>query len=199
MSVAAKRPYRMTARAEAAQRTAERILDAATEVFWERPAEQISLDEVARRAGVTKQTVLRRFRNKDGLMAAAWEHAFERVREEREDVDPADVAGAVGALVGHYERVGDGVLRMLAEEDANPGLRAIADRGRAYHAEWCERVFPSALARRGGAERARRHAQLVAVTDVLTWKLLRRDSGLSRSQTELALRELLEPLTGGHR
>jgi hypothetical protein len=35
------------------------------------------------------------------------------------------------------------------------------------------------------------------VTDVLTWKLLRRDRGLSRRQTELALRELLAPLTGG--
>ena len=48
-----------------------------------------------------------------------------------------------------------------------------------------------------GAERARRLAQLIAVTDVLTWKLLRHDRSLSRRQTELALIELLQPLTGG--
>jgi hypothetical protein len=35
-------------------------------------------------------------------------------------------------------------------------------------------------------------AQLVAVCDVYTWRLLRRQSGLSRRQTELALTELLE-------
>jgi hypothetical protein len=32
---------------------------------------------------------------------------------------------------------------------------------------------------------------------VLTWKLLRHDRQLSRHQTELALIELLQPLTGG--
>src|SRR5215469_11979235 len=37
-------------------------------------------------------------------------------------------------------------------------------------------------------------AQIVAVCDVYTWKLLRRDAGLSRPQTELALAELLIPL-----
>jgi hypothetical protein len=58
-------------------------------------------------------------------------------------------------------------------------------------------VFAPALARLGGAERARRLAQLIAVTDVLTWKLLRHDRRLSRRETELALIELLGPLTGG--
>jgi AcrR family transcriptional regulator len=197
-ATAAKRPYRMTARADAAEQTAQRILDAATAVFWERPTDQIPLDEVARRAGVTKQTILRRFGTKDGLVTAAWEHNVAKVRAERDDVARDDVAGAVRALVAHYERIGDAVLRMLAEEDANPGLKKIADRGRAYHAHWCARVFPSALGSRAGAARERRLAQLVAVTDVLTWKLMRRDRGLNRSQTELALRELLEPLAGGH-
>jgi hypothetical protein len=38
-------------------------------------------------------------------------------------------------------------------------------------------------------------AELVAICDVYVWKLLRRDAGLSRDQTELALIELLAPLT----
>ena len=56
-------------------------------------------------------------------------------------------------------------------------------------------VFAPALERLGGADRQRRLAQFVAICDVYTWKLLRRDAGLSRRQTELALVEVLEPLT----
>jgi AcrR family transcriptional regulator len=190
----AKRTYRMAARAAAARATAERIVDAAIDAFWERPSDEISLEEVARRAGVTKQTVLRRFDSKAGLMAAAGERALARVREERGDVAAGDLAGAVRTLVAHYERTGDHVIRMLAEEIRNPALRVIADRGRAYHAEWCEHVFAAALGESGSVERDRRLAQLIAVTDVYTWKLLRRDRGLSRPQTESALRELLESI-----
>jgi hypothetical protein len=100
-------------------------------------------------------------------------------------------------LVDHYEEVGDGVLRLLSQEERLPGVRAVADRGRRYHRDWCERVFAPALDGRTGADRARRLAQLVAVCDVSTWKLLRRDAGLSRGQTELALAELLQPLLEG--
>ena len=187
----------MVARADSAAATGERILDAAVEVFWELPGEQVSLDEVARRAGVTVQTVIRRFGGRDGLLAAVGERETDRVRREREDVSVGDVAGAVRMLVDHYEAMGDRVLGLLAEEKRSPALREIADRGRVLHREWCARVFAPALESRGSGERARRLAQLVAICDVYTWKLLRRDAGLSRRQTELALVELLEPLVDG--
>lgn len=194
MNVAERRPYRMVARAESAARTGERILDAAVEVFFEEPTASISLDAVARRAGVTVQTVIRRFGGRDGLLVAAAERESERVRRERE-VQPGDVEGAVSVLVAHYERTGDHVLRMLGEESRSAALRGIVDRGRRMHREWCEAVFAPALAGLGPAEHTRRLAQLVAICDVYTWMLLRRRSGLSRNQTELALRELLRPLT----
>jgi AcrR family transcriptional regulator len=184
----------MVARAQAAERTAERILDAAVEVFFDAPSTSVSLDEVARRAGVTVQTVIRRFGGRDGLLAAAAERESKKVREER-DVPPGDVDGALRVLVGHYERTGDRVLRMLGEEARSATLRGIADQGRRMHRDWCEAVFAPALAGLSSAERARRLAQLVAVCDVYTWMLLRRQAGLSRNQTELALRELVKPLT----
>jgi AcrR family transcriptional regulator len=174
--------------------TAERILDAAAGLFWEQPSGQIPLDEVAWRAGVTVQTVIRRFGDKDGLFAAAWEREAERVREQRDQAPPGDVAAAVRVLAEHYEMFGDRVLRLLAEEDRVPRLREITDGGRAFHRDWCARVFAAALAGRTAAARERRLAQFVAVCDVYTWKLLRRDAGLSRRQTELALTELLNPL-----
>jgi AcrR family transcriptional regulator len=197
--VAPRRPYRMVARAKSAAATGERILDAAVEVFWELPGEQVSLDEVARRAGVTVPTVLRRFGGRDALVAAAAARETERVRRQRDEAPVGDVPGAVSVLLDHYEAMGDRVLRLLAEEQRVPALREIAELGRAAHREWCARVFASALAGREGVGRRRRLAQLVAVCDVYTWKLLRRDAGLSRRQTELALVELLEPMLEGAR
>jgi hypothetical protein len=93
--------------------------------------------------------------------------------------------------------MGDRVLKMLAEEERVPRLRAIVDRGRAVHRDWCARVFGHTLADLRGLERERRLAQFVAVCDVYVWKLLRRDAGLSRRQTELALLELLKPMLEG--
>jgi AcrR family transcriptional regulator len=191
------RPYRMIARAESAAATGERIIDAAVEAFWEEPGEQVSLDEVARRAGVTVQTVIRRFGGRDGLIAATVEREAERVERQRDQAPVGDVPGAVKVLIDHYEAMGDRVVRMLAEEVRDPALRPIAERGRILHREWCARVFASALEVRTGAERKRVLAQLVAICDVYTWKLLRRDAGLSRRQTELAIVELLEPILKG--
>lgn len=172
----------------------ERILDAAVEVFWELPTDQISLDEIARRAAVTVQTVIRRFGGREGLMVAAIERESAKVRKQRMQAPVGDVVGAVKILVDHYEALGDRVLKMLAEEHRAARLREIADRGRALHREWCEHVFAPALFTVHGIERERRLAQFVALCDVYTWKLLRRQAGLSRPQTELALVELLNPL-----
>jgi AcrR family transcriptional regulator len=183
----------MVARAAAAAATAARILDAATEVFWELPTDQISLDEVARRAGVTVQTVIRRFGGREGLLAAGVQREADKVQAQRE-APVGDAAQAVHVLIDHYEAFGDRVLKMLAEEDRIPGIRTIANGGRALHREWCERVFAPALSKMRPAIRNRRLAQLVMVCDVYTWKLLRRQAGLSRRQTELAVVELVNPL-----
>lgn len=184
----------MVARAAGAAATGERILDAAVEVFWERPSMQLSLDQIASRAGVTVQTVIRRFGGRDGVIAAAIERETARVAAERDPALVATPRDAVRQLVDHYERLGDRVIQMLAEVARTPALRAVAERGQRLHREWCERVFEAALGSLAGPQRERRIAQLVAVCDVHTWKLLRRDAGLSRRQTELALLELIEPL-----
>jgi hypothetical protein len=101
----------------------------------------------------------------------------------------------VANLVEHYELMGDRVLRMLAEEGRLPALKVLADGGRQLHREWCAGVFAPFLAGENAMVRRRRLAQLVAICDVYTWKLLRRDSRLSRQQTERALMEMLAPFT----
>lgn len=185
----------MGARAEAAAATAERILDATVEVFWEQPSDQIRLKEVARRAGVTVQTVIRRFGGKEGLFAAAAAREAGRVRDMRFAVTPGNVSEAVSNLVEHYEEYGDGAMRMLSEEERIPAIKTIVDHGRAVHREWCIHAFGPFLSGLAAADHDRRIAQIVAICDVYTWKLLRRDSGLSRDDTELALVEMLAPFT----
>ena len=184
----------MRARAAATVETAERILDAAVEAFWERPTDQLSLDEVAERAGVSVRTVIRRFGTKEGLFAASVAREMQRTRDERGDVPAGDVVTAVAVLVAHYEASGDRVLKLLVEVERVPSLRAIVEGGRALHRDWCVAVFAPTLAVLTGAARRRRLAQFVAVCDVYMWKLLRHDAGLSRRQTERALTELLNPL-----
>jgi AcrR family transcriptional regulator len=191
-----RRPYRMRARAEAAAETGRRILEAVIELHRERFFDQISLEDVAERAGVTVQTVIRRFGNKERLIEAAAEEGTRQVIRQRDQAPVGDVKGAVENLVDHYEEWGDSALRLLAQEERVAAFRSITDAARALHYEWVERTFAPLLAKRTGTARRRLLAELVAICDVYFWKLLRRDLGLSRDQTEIAIRETILALEG---
>jgi AcrR family transcriptional regulator len=68
-----------------AQRNLNRVLEAAAEAFAEQGAD-VSVDEIARRAGVGHATVFRRFPTKEALIAAV---VLARVRAVREIADAA--------------------------------------------------------------------------------------------------------------
>jgi len=142
-----QRPYRMTARAQAAEATAQAIIAAARVLFAERPYDQVSLPVIAERAGVTVQTVLRRFGSKEELFAAAAHQRSGQIRADREAAPPRD---------------------------------------------WVTRAYGPALATLPPATRRRKLAQLTAVTDLATWRLLHRELGLSPDQTTAAIRELVD-------
>lgn len=191
------RSYRMQARAAAAEEATERILGAAEELFWEDPARPVSLATVAERADVSVHSIIRRFGGREGMIEAAARRSRNRVDAQRGDAVPGDTASVVRALVEHYETMGDRVLSLLAAEAHSPALGEIVELGRRTHADWCARFFAPALARRRGSARQRLLAQLIAVCDVYTWQILRRQRGLSRHETERALVELLDPLVTG--
>lgn len=194
-----KRPYRMTARAQATEATREKILDAAEAAFDELLFEELTLAAVAERAGVSVQTVLRHFDSRDGLFMASLLHTGAKMAPDRNVLPVGDLEEIVGVLVDHYEKFGDRLLRTLAQEEREPTIRMLTDLGREFHLEWCKQAFSPALKGLRGAARERRIAQFVTGTDIYVWKLLRRDRGLSRTQTKLAMRELLEPLMGPER
>lgn len=73
---------------------------------------------------------------------------------------------------------------MLAEEHRVPGFAEVAAEGREQHRQWLAAAFAPELASTRGRERSRRLDALVAATDVYVWKLLRRDLGRSRAESE---------------
>jgi AcrR family transcriptional regulator len=184
----------MRARADATAATGEKILDAAELSFFEGDGEEPTLADVAARSGVSVQTVLRRFGNRDGLLTAAIARMAAHVSTQRGAAPVGDPAGAIENLVDHYEEIGDKVLRMLEEASRNEAIRQLTRMGFAYHREWCKRVFAPTLDALDPPERALRTAQLVAATDVYVWKLLRRDQRLGRERTEQAMLGMVEPL-----
>ena len=90
-----------------AQRNLERVLDAAAELFAERGCD-VSVDEIAGRAGVGHATVFRRFPTKDALIAAV-------------------VSKQIAELTAYAQEA-------LAEEDAGEAFRAFVWHAGELHA-----------------------------------------------------------------
>ncbi len=179
----------MTARAEAVEATRSAILDAAVDLSQERLIAQIGLDDIAERAGVSVQTLLRHFGSRAALIDAAARQGASAVVEERR-APVGDVAEAVRILVEHYEKRGSSVLLLLAQEQSEEQVARITSSGKALHRAWVAEAFAPFLPESRGA-RAELLDLLVVATDVYAWKLLRLDRGLSRSVTQARLETLV--------
>jgi AcrR family transcriptional regulator len=188
------RGYRMSARAEAAAQTGRDILAATAALWRERPLDEITLADIAERAGVSVRTVIRRFGSRADVIAACIESDAAEIISERDQAATGDVDGALAILLAHYERDGDAVLRTLAVEETVPEAKAITRAGRAGHRAWCARVFAPHLPPPPDDAYGTRLDAFVAATDLYAWKLLRRDLGRSADETRQAIRTLLDGL-----
>jgi AcrR family transcriptional regulator len=170
------RKYDMSARQQAKDATRDAIIDAATETFLAERSLAITLPAVAERADVTVKTVLRHFGSREALIDAAWAHLFGNVIAERTP-PPDDPEAAIDVLIAHYERRGEMVLVLLAEEESDPRAQQLCGAGRRAHRAWVDEVFGARLPDIP-SERDRLTDVLVVATDVYSWKLLRLDRGL---------------------
>jgi AcrR family transcriptional regulator len=188
-----KRVYQMRSRADRVAATRLRILEATYQLFLKRHYDEVSLERVAERAGLTKQTVIRQFGSKDRLAHAVVD--WQRPREEAARlVEPGDIRAAVSTIAERYERMGDANVRLLELETRVPAIRYLLDQGRQSHSAWVARVFAPFLPRRCGRAYRRRAMAFYAATEVMIWKLLRRDFGLSRKEAEAVLLALVTGL-----
>ncbi|MEI6680774.1 MAG: TetR/AcrR family transcriptional regulator [Mariniphaga sp.] len=185
----------MTNRSVSVSETKRRILVSTVEEFWDSPTPDLRLQTIASRASVTVQTILRQFKSRENLLLEATKYEADQIRAVRDPKSVDSLESAVHQLVDHYEVMGDRVLRLLAEETRLPSLSQIVATGRKVHRRWCREVFTETLRALPVADRTVRLAQLVAICDIYTWKILRRDSGLSARATKNALVSMLKPLT----
>lgn len=197
MKVAAStRPYRQAARAEAAEETARRIIDALGECVQDRWFGEVTLEEVAERAQVTVRTIIRRFGGKDGLLAAFMKQVAVEVRQER-TAPPGDVDDAVNRVLALYEKLGDGVIRNLAQEPLHPELNPLIEMGRTEHRNITDETFAKWLDPLDATDKRRLLDALVIATDVYTWKLLRRDMQRSLPETRAVMLRLVHGALAG--
>ncbi|GAA4620335.1 TetR/AcrR family transcriptional regulator C-terminal ligand-binding domain-containing protein [Saccharopolyspora hordei] len=140
------------------------ILRAALELFLERGVAGTSMEQIAKRAGVGKLTVYRRWDSKEAVLAAAIESARDEMPETAPP-DPGDVP--VPTLVRQ-------TLPDLAEALTAPRLRAMVARvfgESASHPElmatyWEHYVVPRRRTVRALLERARAEGTLAADADL---------------------------------
>jgi len=192
------RRYEMSTRVSAMHQTREAILDAAVELFSPAWYDEVTLADVARRAGVSQQTVVNHFGSKLGLyLTGISERYAPTVLEHRARAVPGDLTSIVETAVSDYERTGDGTVRLLALAERMPELAELAAGGRAAHRTWVEQVFAPQLARRRGGRRERTVVLLTTALDVGVWKSLRRDLGLDVDDTRGHLRALVEGVLAG--
>jgi AcrR family transcriptional regulator len=193
--MARARTYTQVRRAAAQDRTRTALLDAAEDAFFSRPWDEVSLEAIAAAAGSTKQTLLRHFGSKDGLLEQAYERAFERVREQRLAAPTDDIAGAVDNLLDHYEQSGERAIKIAAMPGGGR-IGEIGRRSRQLHYDWVEHAFGRRLDRAGPTERARLHAALIVACDVQSWWILSRDLRLDRPEVRATLILTIRRLLG---
>lgn len=186
----------MAARAERTRATRGAIAEAWLALLRTLDYDEITLELVAARAGVTVQTVIRHFGSKERLFVAVAQQVAAEEASARALTPVGDVEEALKELLERYERIGDIVLRLLAQENRFPEIREMTDEGRRIHYAWIDRTFAPFLADAGRAKR-RRRAQLVALTDLYVWKLLREDLGLGRRETRAAMAETINAVLKG--
>lgn len=147
-----------------------RILDAATELFYANGIRGTSADRITEQAGITKVTFYRHFRTKSDLVVAYLERQAEGERSvmdpARERVDPvealqsiADIIGAASCRPGFR---GCPFINAAAEtpDPADP-VRVVVD----AHRRWMRELFSTIAANAGIADAETVGGQLMMLRD----------------------------------
>jgi len=188
------RSYVMRARAESADGTRQRILDATVQELWYRHLSDVRLEDIAARADVSAQIAKSQISNLP-LGSGRNFQLRDRIIRQRETAQPGDVEGTITALFDHYEEMGDFVIRNLADEQKLPELGEWLELGRRAHRASIQHQFAPQLADRE-TDQKRLLDCLIVACDVYTWQLLRRDMGRSRQDAEACVRHMVAGILG---
>ncbi|MCV7174072.1 TetR/AcrR family transcriptional regulator [Mycobacterium manitobense] len=93
---------------------ADRILDAAEQLFAERDAATVGMHDIAKAAGCSRATLYRYFENRDALHASYVHREAQRLYQE--------LARRVGGLTDPAERLVEGVLTAVTSVRDSPAM-----------------------------------------------------------------------------
>jgi AcrR family transcriptional regulator len=170
------------------------LIDAATGEFFEGNWLKASLASLSARAGVTKQTLLRHFGSKDGLLMKSLIRGDGQARDQRWSTPTDDVAGAIDNVLDPYQAWGEPSMRIGALQSGPTILALFSQVARQFHYDWIEHAFGQWLEGLDEDARTRRRAALIVICDVQTWWILSHDLGLPRSEVSAILTDLAERL-----
>lgn len=130
-----------------------RVIDVAMESYWSEGADGVSLNEICRRAAVSKPGVYREFGGEDGLMDAVLERyaetvllpIFEQITHDRpfpevltavvEAITDIDRAGPAGCLLAKMQQSPSGLGPTVRAR-----VEALRESARAFYADWVEQA-----------------------------------------------------------
>ena len=196
MSGVAARPYRQTARAEATQDLRSRIVQAflsALKVQW---LDDITLDDVAEKARTTRQTIIRMFGGKEGLLKAAVEIWPAEVEAQVRTPECKTVEALAAAMVGMLEEFGSMYLRVLSLAPRYPDLDHFVALGRARHRQWFTDTLTPLLEGRDSSEIAQIINECLIASDTYSWSLLRHSFGKSAEEAQSTITDMMKKAVG---
>lgn len=189
---ATSRVYRQRARAASAAETEARIRDAANTAFASQYFEQVSLDDIARRAGVRVPTILRHFGSKEHLFVLSTHALMQASQRTRAQMTPGTLQDVVTLVVEHFEQHGPMILHFLNQEEQIAAIRAVTDEGRRYHRQWVRDMVTPLLPPLNDAAQERLMLQFYGLTDVRFWQTLHHSLQQTRIDTERSLFVLMK-------
>jgi len=208
MATSGKRSYRSEARAEAAERTRRRILEAGKFLFSRKGIDATTVAQIAERAGVSEPTVYATVKSKAGLLDALMHDAIfgSRFQQAQRQLDGVQDPVRRIALSAHVARAiyeGESAeLSVLMKSSAfSPALRktqqSFETLRRTMQRERIDALFAAGRAR-AGLDRERAAALLWMYTSRELYQKLVRESGWTPDDYQAWLEQTLrETLTDG--
>jgi AcrR family transcriptional regulator len=198
----ATRRYEQRLRAQTAEETRRRILDAVYDQLRDAPARPVSVDRVARAAGVARSTVYVIFGSRAGLFDAVGADllergGFDRVLDAIADPDPRvtvrdGIAGGVHTFAAHRD-VFRALMSMTAlDPDVVGGAMQRSERKRADGMLWLARRLARGGMLREGLTAKKAADRLWVLTSFDAFDLLYSGRGLSANEVARVLVETAE-------
>jgi AcrR family transcriptional regulator len=198
----ATRRYEQRRRAQTAEETRRRVLEAVYEQLREAPAQPVSVDRIARTAGVARSTVYVIFGSRAGLFDAfsadlLERGGFHRVLEAIADPDPRvtvreGIAGGVHTFAAHRD-VFRALMSMAAlDPDAVGGAMQRSEAKRARSMLWLARRLSRHGHLREGLGTKRAADRLWVLTSFDAFDLLYGGRDLSANEVARALVDLAD-------